>query len=97
MNLEALVFWAIVKGVVGAIIYIIIAHGIGKPLAGALVFLLFTGLPWLGLTYSEKPLLEKIGDIGTWFFDSFIGLISGSIAIFFYELFTGGFRRERYG
>jgi len=97
MNLGALTFLAIVKGVVGATIYIIIAHGIKKPLAGALVFLLFTGLPWLGLVYSEGPLLEKIQDLGILFFDGIIGLISGGIAIFFYELFTGGFRREGYG
>ena len=96
MNIEGLIALAILKGIVGAIFYIWISRWTGKTWAGLIVFLLFTGIPWLGLMYSGKHFLEQLGDLAIWSLDSVIALISGIILIFFYELFTGGSRRERY-
>lgn len=96
MNIEGLIWAAIIKGIVGAIFYIWVSRWTGKTWAALIVFLLFTGIPWLGLMYSGKELLEQLGDLAIWSIDSGVALVSGAIFIFFYELFTGGSRRERY-
>ena len=96
MNIEGLIALAILKGIVGVIFYIWISRWTGKTWAGLIVFLLFTGIPWLGLIYSGKHFLEQLLDLGIYTLDSFIGLISGGILIFLYELFAGGSGRERY-
>lgn len=94
--IKILIILSVVKGFIGFFIYLWLAHGIKKELAGFIVFFIFSIVPFLAWHYSGGEMLEKMAGLAIWAIESFISLFVGVAFIFLYEHITGKTREEIY-
>jgi len=72
---EAFVYWVIFKGL----------ENWQRALITAILFFIFTGVPSLGIMYSDLPVTEKTIEMVYWFITNLLALVGAAI----FEALTG--------